>query len=476
MLMIFFQFYLIFLVSFLILMGSKLSIMDLSVVSAVSPIDGRYHKQTESLAYYFSEAAFINYRVFVEIEYFIALCQLPIPGLKEFDKEKFDSLRAISHDFSFKDALEVKEIEKTTNHDVKAVEYYLKKKFDKLDLKEYREYIHFGLTSQDINNTSVPYATKLAFYDVLLPQLNELHKKVQARAKEWKKIPMLARTHGQAASPTRLGKEFAVYAERLKNQMDLLNTIPFSAKFGGATGNFNAHHVAFPDIDWIAFADSFVNDILGLKRLKTTTQIEHYDNLAAFFDNLKRINTILIDMNRDMWTYISMDYFKQKIAKGEVGSSAMPHKVNPIDFENSEGNLGVANALFAHLAADLPVSRLQRDLTDSTVSRNIGVPIAHTMIAIKSLIKGLNKLELNEAKIHADLEDNWAVVAEAIQTILRRENYPNPYELLKELTRKNKKIDKEAIHQFIDKLKISDELREELKQITPHNYIGVDVL
>jgi adenylosuccinate lyase len=450
--------------------------MDLSAVSAVSPVDGRYHKQTESLAYYFSEAAFINYRVFVEIEYFIALCQLPIPGLKDFDKEKFDSLRAISRDFSFKDALEVKEIEKTTNHDVKAVEYYLKKKFDKLGLKEYREYIHFGLTSQDINNTSVPYATRLAFYEVLLPQLKELHKKVQARAKEWKKIPMLARTHGQAASPTRLGKEFAVYAERLKNQMDLLNTIPFSAKFGGATGNFNAHHVAFPDIDWIAFADSFVNDILGLKRLKTTTQIEHYDNLAAFFDNLKRINTILIDMNRDIWTYISMDYFKQKIAKGEVGSSAMPHKVNPIDFENSEGNLGVANALFAHLAADLPVSRLQRDLTDSTVSRNIGVPIAHTMIAIKSLIKGLNKLELNEAKIHADLEDNWAVVSEAIQTILRRENYPNPYELLKELTRKNKKIDKEAIRQFINKLEITDELREELKQITPHNYLGIDVL
>ena len=461
---------------FLILDNQNLDIMDLSAVSAVSPVDGRYHKQTESLAYYFSEAAFINYRVFVEIEYFIALCDLPIPGLKDFDKEKFEDLRSISRDFSFKDALEVKKIEKTTNHDVKAVEYFLKKKFDKLGLKEYREYIHFGLTSQDINNTAVPYATKLAFYDVLLPQLKELHKKVQARAKEWKKIPMLARTHGQAASPTRLGKEFAVYAERLKNQMDLLNTIPFSAKFGGATGNFNAHHVAFPDIDWIAFADSFVNDTLGLKRLKTTTQIEHYDNLAAFFDNLKRINTILIDMNRDMWTYISMDYFKQKIAKGEVGSSAMPHKVNPIDFENSEGNLGVANALFAHLAADLPLSRLQRDLTDSTVSRNIGVPIAHTMIAIKSLIKGLNKLKLNEAKIHADLEDNWAVVAEAIQTILRRENYPNPYELLKELTRKNKKIDQEAIRKFIDKLKIPDEVREELKQITPHNYLGIDVL
>jgi adenylosuccinate lyase len=450
--------------------------MDLSVVSAVSPIDGRYHKQIESLSYYFSEAAFINYRVFVEIEYFIALCRIPLPGLKDFDHDRFEELRAISRDFSFKDALEVKEIEKSTNHDVKAVEYYIKKKFDKMGLKQYREFVHMGLTSQDINNTAVPYATRLAFNDVLLPQLNEVHKKIMARAKEWKKIPMLARTHGQPASPTRLGKEIAVYAERIKAQLDLLKTIPFSAKFGGATGNFNAHYAAYPNVDWLAFADNFVNNTLGLKRLKTTTQIEHYDNLAAFFDNLKRINTILIDMNRDMWTYISMDYFKQKISKGEVGSSAMPHKVNPIDFENSEGNLGIANAMFAHLSADLPVSRLQRDLTDSTVSRNIGVPIAHTMIALKSLIKGLGKLEVNQARISDDLENNWAVVAEAIQTILRRENYPNPYEMLKELTRKNEKIDKAALHGFIDKLKIGKEIKDELKAISPHNYLGKDVL
>jgi len=450
--------------------------MDLSVVNAISPIDGRYRKQIESLSYYFSEAAFINYRVFVEIEYFIALCRIPLPGLSDFDHERFEELRSISRDFSFRDAMEVKDIEKTTNHDVKAVEYYLKKKFDKIGLKQYREYIHMGLTSQDINNTAVPYATKLAFNDVLLPQLNEVHKKIMARAREWKKIPMLARTHGQPASPTRLGKEIAVYAERIKAQLDLLKTIPFSAKFGGATGNFNAHYAAYPGIDWLSFADDFVNNTLGLKRLKTTTQIEHYDNLAAFFDNLKRINTILIDMNRDMWTYISMDYFKQKISKGEVGSSAMPHKVNPIDFENSEGNLGVANAMFQHLAADLPVSRLQRDLTDSTVSRNIGVPIAHTMIALRSLIKGLGKLEVNQARISEDLDDNWAVVAEAIQTILRRENYPNPYELLKDLTRKNEKIDKNTLHRFIDKLKVSKTIKEEMKSISPHNYLGKDVL
>ncbi|MEN8224838.1 MAG: adenylosuccinate lyase [Bacteroidota bacterium] len=449
--------------------------MDLSVVSAVSPVDGRYHKQTESLAYYFSEAAFINYRVFVEVEYFIALCEIPLPGLKDFDKSKYEDIRGISRDFSFKDANEVKEIEKITNHDVKAVEYYVKKKFDKLGLKEYREFIHFGLTSQDINNTSVPYATQLAFKDVLLPQLKEVHKKILARAEEWKDIPLLARTHGQPASPTRLGKEIAVFAERLQTQIDHLSTIPFSAKFGGATGNFNAHHVAYPETDWVAFGNNFVNNTLGLNRLQTTTQIEHYDNLAAFFDNLKRINTILIDLNRDMWTYISMDYFKQKIKEGEVGSSAMPHKVNPIDFENSEGNLGVANALFTHLAGDLPISRLQRDLTDSTVSRNIGVPVAHTLIALKSLIKGMNKMEVNNAKIHNDLEDNWAVVAEAIQTILRRENFPNPYELLKDLTRKNEKIDKAAIHAFIDELKVADALKKELKQITPHNYLGVGI-
>lgn len=447
--------------------------MDLSVVSAVSPVDGRYHKQTESLAYYFSEAAFINYRVFVEIEYFIALCELPLPGLESFDKDKFDEVRGISRDFSFKDAFDVKDIEKVTNHDVKAVEYYIKKKFDKMGLGAFKEFIHFGLTSQDINNTSVPYATRLAFEEVLLPQLIEIHKKILARAEEWKDIPMLARTHGQPASPTRLGKEIAVFAERLQAQMDLLKTIPFSAKFGGATGNFNAHHVAYPDIDWVAFGNEFVNNKLGLSRLQTTTQIEHYDNLAALFDNLKRINTILIDMNKDMWTYISMDYFKQKIKEGEVGSSAMPHKVNPIDFENSEGNLGIANALFSHLAQDLPVSRLQRDLTDSTVSRNIGIPFAHSMIALKSLAKGLNKLELNTAKIHADLDDNWAVVAEAIQTILRREGIPNPYEMLKDLTRKNEKIDKGSIHNFIERLDVSDEIKTELRKITPHNYLGI---
>jgi adenylosuccinate lyase len=450
--------------------------MDLSVVSAISPVDGRYHKQTESLTYYFSEAAFINYRVFVEIEYFIALCQIPLPGLEDLGSDRFEALRAISRNFSFSDALEVKEIEKTTNHDVKAVEYYLKKKFDKMGLKAYREYIHLGLTSQDINNTAVPYATRLAFEEVLMPQLKEVHKKLADRSKAWKKIPMLARTHGQPASPTRLGKEMAVFAERLQVQMNLLKSIPFSAKFGGATGNFNAHHVAYPDVDWPVFADNFVNGALGLKRQKTTTQIEHYDNLAAFFDNLKRINTILIDLNRDMWTYISMNYFRQKIAQGEVGSSAMPHKVNPIDFENSEGNLGVANALFTHLAADLPVSRLQRDLTDSTVSRNIGVPVAHTLIALKSLIRGLNKLEVNNDMIHADLENNWAVVAEAIQTILRREGYPNPYELLKDLTRKNEKIGREEIHGFIDSLKVPDKLKKELKAISPHNYTGIDHL
>ncbi len=449
--------------------------MNLSAVSAVSPVDGRYRKQTESLAYYFSEAAFINYRVFVEIEYFISLCEIPLPGLEDFDKNLFEDLRGISRDFSFSDAGEVKDIEKETNHDVKAVEYYIKKKFDKLGLKKYKEFIHFGLTSQDINNTAVPYATKLAFDDILLPQIREVHKKIMARAKEWKKIPMLARTHGQPASPTRLGKEIAVFGERLKIQMDMLKNIPFTGKFGGATGNFNAHHVAYPDIDWTAFGNAFLQDKLGLKRQKLTTQIEHYDMLAAFFDNLRRINTILLDMNRDMWTYISMDYFKQKIKEGEVGSSAMPHKVNPIDFENSEGNLGIANAIFEHLGKDLPVSRLQRDLCDSTVSRNIGVPIAHMLIALKSLVKGLNKLEVHEAKIHADLEENWAVVAEAIQTILRREGFSNPYEKLKDLTRKNKKIDKESIHAFIDRLKISKELKEELKSISPHNYSGMNM-
>ena len=449
--------------------------MDLSSVSAISPVDGRYHKQTETLAYYLSEAAFINYRVFVEIEYFIALCNLPLPELKDFDRSRYEELRAISRNFTFKDAGEVKIIEKITNHDVKAVEYYLKKKFDELGLKQYSEFIHFGLTSQDVNNTAVPYAIKLCFGDILMPLFQELLNRLTLKAKEWKNIPMLARTHGQPASPTRLGKEIYVFVERLKQQTGLLQTIPFSAKFGGATGNFNAHFVAYPQIDWIVFADQFVNNVLGLERQKITTQIEHYDNLAAFFDNLKRINTILIDLNRDMWTYISMDYFKQQIKKGETGSSAMPHKVNPIDFENSEGNLGIANALFDHLSSKLPVSRLQRDLTDSTVSRNIGVPIAHTLIAIKSLIKGMNKLILNKKKLQDDLDDNWAVVAEGIQTILRRENYPNPYEQLKELTRTNKHIDQDTISRFIDNLDISKELKEELRKITPENYLGIEL-
>jgi adenylosuccinate lyase len=447
--------------------------MELSSVSAISPIDGRYHKQTEALSYYFSEAAFINYRVFVEIEYFIALCELPLPELREIDRASFDRLRALSRDFTFKDALEVKQIEKTTNHDVKAVEYYLKKKFDKLGLKPFREFIHFGLTSQDINNTAVPYATRLFLDDVLRPSFQELLKRLQSKAKLWKDIPMLARTHGQPASPTKLGKEIKVFIERLKQQINLMDTVPVSAKFGGATGNFNAHHIAYPDIDWPAFADEFLKGPLGLKRQQTTTQIEHYDDLAALFDAIKRINTILIDLSRDIWAYISMDYFKQEIRKGEVGSSTMPHKVNPIDFENAEGNLGVANAVFEHLSSKLPVSRLQRDLTDSTVSRNIGVPMAHTIIAIKSLNKGIDKLILNKDKIEADLEANWAVVAEAIQTVLRKEGHPNPYEKLKELTRSNKEINKELIHSFIDKLKISKDLKNKLKEISPHNYTGV---
>ncbi len=447
--------------------------MELTAASAISPVDGRYHKQTEALAFYFSEAAFINYRVFVEIEYFIALCEIPLPELKDFDQGKFDDLRAVSRNFTFKDAEEVKQIEKTTNHDVKAVEYYLKKKFDKLGLKKYREFIHFGLTSQDVNNTAVPYATKLFLNDIFIPSYHELLKRLQQKAKLWKNIPMLSRTHGQPASPTRLGKEIMVFVERLKQQVSLMSNIPVSAKFGGATGNFNAHQAAYPEIDWPAFADQFVNKTLTLRRQKTTTQIEHYDDLAALFDAIKRINTILLDFSRDIWTYILLEYFKQEIKKGEVGSSTMPHKVNPIDFENAEGNLGVANALFEHLSAKLPVSRLQRDLTDSTVTRNIGVPMAHTIIAFKSLIKGIDKLLLNEEKISTDLEDNWAVVAEAIQTILRKEGYPNPYEQLKELTRSNKVIDKAAIFTFIDKLKISSDLKKQLKEITPQNYTGV---
>ena len=425
-----------------------------------------------SLSYYFSEAALINYRVFVEVEYFIALCELPLPQLKEIERKKIAELRALCRDFTFTDAQEIKEIEVTTNHDVKAVEYYLKKRFDKMGLAKYKEFIHFGLTSQDINNTAGPYALKLAMDEVIVPLYEDLLQKLTKRAKEWKKIPMLARTHGQPASPTILGKEVYVFVERLKQQLKLLKTIPFSAKFGGATGNFNAHYVAYPDVDWAEFGDNFVKNKLSLERLRYTTQIEHYDNQAALFDNMKRINTILIDLSRDMWSYISMEYFKQKIKAGEIGSSAMPHKVNPIDFENAEGNFGFANALFEHLSSKLPVSRLQRDLTDSTVSRYIGVPISHTMVAIKSLIKGLDKLILNEEKIYADLENNWAVVAEAIQTILRREGFPKPYETLKELTRNNTHIDHKAISAFIETLNVPAKVKAELNKITPSNYTG----
>jgi adenylosuccinate lyase len=450
--------------------------MELTTSNAISPIDGRYRKQTEPLAYYFSEAAYINYRVFVEIEYFIALCKIPLPELKVLNGDTFEELRTISRNFSFEDAEEVKQIEKITNHDVKAVEYYVKKKFDKLKIKNYKEFVHFGLTSQDINNTSVPYATRLALKEVMLPLLMELEDQLVKKAKEWKDVPMLARTHGQPASPTKLGKEIYVFVERLKNQIHMLKAIPFTAKFGGATGNFNAHKAAYPDIDWIAFADKFVNESLGMTRQKFTTQIEHYDNLAALFDNLRRINTILIDLCRDMWTYISMDYFKQRIKAEEVGSSAMPHKVNPIDFENAEGNLGMANAVFAHLSEKLPISRLQRDLTDSTVIRNIGVPFGHMVIALKSLMKGMDKVILHEETIRADLNNNWAVISEAIQTILRRENYPEPYEALKDLTRTNKKIDRALFSDFIDKLKVSQKVKDELKSITPENYTGIDML
>ncbi len=450
--------------------------MDLTMINAISPVDGRYRKQVERLSYYFSEAALINYRVFIEVEYFIALCELPLPQLKDFDIRRISELRSICKDFTFTDAQEVKAIESTTNHDVKAVEYYLKKRFEKMGLGKYKEFIHFGLTSQDINNTAMPYALKLALEEVLMPIYEDLLSKLNKRAKEWKKIPMLARTHGQPASPTLLGKELFVFAERLKLQIKMLKNVPFTAKFGGATGNLNAHYVAYPDINWISFADDFLKDHLSLERQKTTTQIEHYDDLAALFDALKRINTILIDFSRDMWSYISMDYFKQKIKPGEIGSSAMPHKVNPIDFENAEGNLGIANALFEHLSAKLPISRLQRDLTDSTVSRNIGVPVAHSFIAIRSLLKGMDKLILHEEKILSDLDDNWAVVAEAIQTILRREGYPKPYESLKELTRTNTRINQQAISDFIEKLGVNDKIKKELHKITPENYTGRFVL
>lgn len=447
--------------------------MSLSSLNAISPIDGRYRNKVNSLANYFSEEALIKYRVQVEIDYFIALCEIPLPQLKDFDSSKFDDLRAIYTQFSTEDAFAIKAIEKVTNHDVKAVEYFIKEKFDALNLHAYKEFIHFGLTSQDINNTAVPLSIKEAMNDVYVPEYLKVIKKLKELSKEWANIPMLARTHGQPASPTRLGKEIEVFVVRLEEQFNLLNDIPSAAKFGGATGNFNAHKVAYPTIDWKAFGTQFVQGKLGLQHSFPTTQIEHYDHMAALFDNLKRINTILIDLDRDMWAYVSMDYFKQKIKEGEVGSSAMPHKVNPIDFENSEGNLGIANAIFEHLSAKLPISRLQRDLTDSTVLRNVGVPFGHTLIGLKSTMTGLGKLVLNEPKFQEDLENNWAVVAEAIQTILRREAYPNPYEALKGLTRTNTKIDQKSISDFINTLEVSEAIKTELKQITPSNYTGI---
>ncbi|WP_417214193.1 adenylosuccinate lyase [Bizionia sp.] len=447
--------------------------MSISSLNAISPIDGRYRNKVEKLAPYFSEEALIKYRVQVEIEYFIALCEVPLPQLADFNTALFDDLRAIYKNFTAIDASAIKDIEKVTNHDVKAVEYFIKEKFDSLRISEYKEFIHFGLTSQDINNTSIPLSIKDAMNDVYVPEYFEVLNKLKTLAEDWKSVPMLARTHGQPASPTRLGKEIHVFVTRLEAQFDLLNDIPSAAKFGGATGNFNAHHVAYPEIDWKAFGSQFVQEKLGLHHSFPTTQIEHYDHMAALFDTLKRINTILIDLDRDIWTYVSMDYFKQRIKAGEVGSSAMPHKVNPIDFENSEGNLGIANAIFEHLSAKLPISRLQRDLTDSTVLRNVGVPFGHTIIGFKSILKGLNKLLLNESKFAEDLENNWAVVAEAIQTILRRESYPNPYEALKGLTRTNEKINQQSISNFIDTLEVSDGIKKELKAITPSNYTGI---
>ncbi|WP_113924475.1 adenylosuccinate lyase [Cognataquiflexum aquatile] len=446
--------------------------MELTHLTAVSSIDGRYGNKTAPLRSYFSEFALIKYRVHVEIEYFIALCELPLPQLKDFDKNLFPALRKIVSEFQIVDAETIKETEKTTNHDVKAVEYFIKEKFDKLYLQDFKEFIHFGLTSQDINNTSTPLMLKNGLNEVILPALDRVMSKLLSQANDWKDIPMLAKTHGQPASPTRLGKEILVFVVRLEKQLGLLSQVPYSAKFGGATGNLNAHFVAYPDTDWHGFADGFVSKYLGLERSYPTTQIEHYDNLAALFDGLKRINTILLDLSKDVWQYVAMNYFKQKIKAGEIGSSAMPHKVNPIDFENAEGNLGIANALLEHLAAKLPVSRLQRDLTDSTVLRIIGVPLGHMLIAFESLEKGLGKLELNRAAIDADLEDNWAVVAEAIQTILRREGYPKPYEALKELTRTNEKITETSIKHFIGTLNVSDSIKAELSRISPFNFTG----
>ena len=445
--------------------------MTISELTAISPIDGRYRKKVEKLDEYFSEFGLIRARVMVEVEYFIALCELPLPQLKDFDHSKFEALRNIVRDFQVADAQEIKDIEKTTNHDVKAVEYFLKKRFDEMGLERFKEFIHFGLTSQDINNSAVPYTMMQANNKMLLPELEQLVEKLNAMAEQWRDVPMLAHTHGQPASPTHLGKEIYVFVERLENQLDTLDSIPFTAKFGGATGNMNAHKVAYPQIEWKEFANAFIAG-LGLQRQTTTTQIEHYDVMAEYFDAVKRINTILIDLSRDIWLYISMDYFKQKIKAGEVGSSAMPHKVNPIDFENAEGNLGMANAIFEHLSRKLPISRMQRDLTDSTVTRNIGVPLAHTLIAISSLSKGLDKLILNEAKLLADLQNNYAVVAEAIQTILRREQVEGAYELLKGLTRTNEKVTRESIDAFIDQLPVSEDVKAEMHAITPENYTG----
>ncbi|MEM6723948.1 MAG: adenylosuccinate lyase [Bacteroidota bacterium] len=447
--------------------------MSLTPLNAISPVDGRYHSKTKALGPYFSEAALIRYRVRVEIEYFIALCELPLPQLADFEVDLFSSLREIYQSFSAEDAQRVKDIERTTNHDVKAVEYFIKERFDALQISQYKEFIHFALTSQDINNTAVPLSIKEAIVETYVPAFQAVFAKISELADEWADVPMLARTHGQPASPTLLGKEFRVYQERLQKQLDLMDDIPSSAKFGGATGNFNAHHAAYPTVDWVQFANQFVNERLGLNRSQYTTQIEHYDHLAALCHAFSRINTILIDLSRDIWTYISMDYFKQKVIAGEVGSSAMPHKVNPIDFENAEGNFGMANAIFGFLAEKLPVSRLQRDLTDSTVMRNIGVPIAHTLIGLKSVLKGLNKLLLNQAKLHADLDQNWAVVAEAIQNVLRREGYPKPYEALKALTRGKAGIEASDIRAFIDGLDVSESVKEELRAFTPHNYVGI---
>ena len=448
--------------------------MNLDLLTAISPIDGRYRNKTQALADYFSEYALIRYRVRVEIEYFISLCELPLPQLEQFDHNLFKRLRDIYRDFNEESAQRVKDIEKVTNHDVKAVEYFLKEEFDKIGgLESFKEFIHFGLTSQDINNTATPLLLKESLYDVYYPQLEELIDQLQQYAEEWKNVPMLAKTHGQPASPTRLGKEIMVYAYRLTEQLEILKTAKLTAKFGGATGNFNAHHVAYPAYDWRAFGNRFVSEKLGLEREQWTTQISNYDYLAAIFDAMRRINTIIIDLDRDFWMYISMDYFKQKIKAGEVGSSAMPHKVNPIDYENSEGNLGMANAVLTFLSTKLPISRLQRDLTDSTVLRNIGVPVGHSIIAIQSTLKGLRKLILNEERIKADLNDTWAVVAEAIQTILRREGYPHPYEALKALTRTNKPMNEETIHEFIKTLEVNDVVKDELMAISPLNYTGI---